>query len=121
MGLKETIDEINKKPNAAYYYIAGILAVLFTIGLISNPKAMGETVSMIVGIIFWLIICYVCFKYFGRNKQQQQQNQQQQQQIVVQTGLGDKKVRVCPKCGMQNDVTNKFCSDCANEFKKSNN
>ena len=75
--------------------------------------------SGIFGLIFLLVICYFCFKYSGRNKQQQQ-NQQQQQQIVVQTGLGDKKVRVCPKCGMQNDVTNKFCSDCAYEFKKTN-
>jgi cbb3-type cytochrome oxidase subunit 3 len=72
--------------------------------------------SAIIGLLFLLVICYICFKYSGRRKQQQQQ----QQQIVVQTGDRDKKMRVCPKCGMQNEVTNKFCSDCAYEFKKQN-
>lgn len=75
MGLKEKFDELNKKPNAIYYYIGGILVILFTIGLISNPKAMGETLSAIIGLILWLAICYFCFKYFGRSKQQQQQQQ----------------------------------------------
>lgn len=115
MGLKEKFDELNKEPNAIYYYIGGILALLFIIGLISNPKVMGETLSAIFGLIVWLIICYFCFKFCGRGQQQQQQ---QQQQIVMQ--MGDKKMRVCPKCGMQNDVTNKFCSDCGYEFKKPN-
>ncbi len=50
MGLKEKFDELNKKPNAIYYYIGGILVILFTIGLISNPKAMGETLSAIIGL-----------------------------------------------------------------------
>jgi hypothetical protein len=118
MGLKENFDELNKKPNAIYYYIGGIVVLLIIIGLISNPTAMGQTLSGIIGLILLLVICYVCFILFGRKKQQQQQ--QQQQQIVVQTGDRDKKMRVCPKCGMQNDVTNKFCSDCAYEFKKQN-
>jgi len=115
MGLKEKIDELNQKPNAIYYYIGGILALLFIFGLLSNPKAMGETLSVIIGLFFWLVICYICFKFFGRSKQQQQQ-----QQIVVQTGDRENKLRVCPKCGMQNDVTSRFCSDCAYEFKEQN-
>jgi len=83
------------------------------IGLLSNPQEFGETVSAILSLFFWLVICYVCFKFCGGNKQQQQQ------QVVVQTG--DKKMRVCPKCGMQNDVTSKFCSDCGYEFETQNN
>lgn len=112
MSLKEKFEEINKDPNAIYYYIVGILAVLLTIGLISNPLAIGATISMIFSLIMWLIICYLCYKLCGRGRQQQQQ------QIIMQTG--DKKQRVCPKCGMQNDITNRFCSDCAYEFKTQN-
>jgi uncharacterized protein YacL len=115
MGLKEQFEEFNKKPNVLYYYIAGIIIFLFTIGIILNPKVMGETISGIIAIIFWLIMCYFCFKFCGRNQQHQQQ---QQQQIVMQTG--EKKLRVCPKCGMQNNVTNRFCSDCAYEFSNQN-
>jgi len=111
MSLKEKFEGINKGPNAIYYYIVGILAVLLIIGLISNPIAMGATISMIVSLIIWLIICYLCYKFFNRG-------QQQQQQIIMQTG--DKKQRVCPKCGMQNDITNRFCSDCAYELKTQN-
>ena len=118
MGLKEQLEEFNKKPNAIYYYIAGIIGFLFFLGVISNPKAMGETLSGIIAIIFWLVVCYFCYKFCGRSQPQQQQ-QQQQQQIIMQTG--DEKKRVCPKCGMQNDVTNRFCSDCAYEFTKQNN
>jgi len=117
MGLKEKFEEINKDPHAIYYYIVGILAVLLTIGLISNPRAMGETISSIFGLIVWLIICYLCYKFCGRSQHQQQQ--QQQQQIIMQTG--DNKQRVCPKCGMQNDVANRFCSDCGYEFETRNN
>ena len=115
MSLKEKFEEINKDPNAIYYYIVGILAVLLTIGLISNPMAMGATISTIFSLIIWLIICYLCYRFCGGSRQQQQQ---QQQQIIMQTG--DKKQRVCPKCGMQNDITNRFCSDCAYEFKTEN-
>ena len=115
MGLKEKFEEINEDPNAIYYYIVGILAVLLTIGLISNPRAMGETISSIFGLIIWLIICYLCYKFCGRGQQQQQQ----QQQVIMQTG--DNKQRVCPKCGMQNDITNRFCSDCGYEFETRNN
>ena len=117
MGLKEQLEEFNKKPNAIYYYIAGIIGFLFFLGVISNPKAMGETLSGIIAIVFWLVVCYFCYKFCGRSQPQQQQ-QQQQQQIIMQTG--NEKKRVCPKCGMQNDVTNRFCSDCAYEFTKQN-
>ena len=109
MGLKEKFEEVNKDPNAIYYYIAGILALLLTVGLISNPLAMGRIISSILGLIIWLIICYFCYKFCGRGRQQQQQ------QVIMQTD--DKKQRVCPKCGMQNDIANRFCSDCGYEFK----
>lgn len=72
---------------------------------------VADALASIISLIFLILICYFCFG-FCRGRQQQQQ----QQQVVVQTG--DKKMRVCPMCGMQNDVTNKFCSDCAYEFKK---
>jgi len=116
MGLKEGLEEFNKKPNAIYYYIAGIIGFIFFLGVISNPEAMGATLSGIIAIVFWLIVCYFCYKFCGRSQPQQQQ---QQQQTIIHTGdKGDKKMRICPKCGMQNDVANRFCSDCANEFAK---
>lgn len=113
MTVKEKFEELNKDPKAIYYYIVGIVAVLFVLGFIADPKAMGSTVGMIIGIIFWLAMCYFCYKFFFRSPRYQQQ--QQQQQVVVQTG-DNKKMRVCPKCGMQNDVASKFCADCSYEF-----
>lgn len=120
MGLKEGLEEFNKKPNAIYYYIAGIIGFLLFLGVITNPEAMGATLSGIIAIVFWLIVCYFCYRFcYSSHPQPQQQQQQQQQQIIMQTGdKEDKKMRVCPKCGMQNDVSNRFCSDCANEFTK---
>lgn len=111
MTLKEKFEELNKDPKAIYYYIGGFLAILFTLGFITNPQAMGGTIFAIISLIFWLAVCYLCYRFFYRPQQQQQQ-----QQVVVQTG--DKRMRVCPKCGMQNDVTSKFCGDCSHEFGK---
>lgn len=85
--------------------------------MILDPKGIGN----LVGLLFLLVMCYICFQFNARaqqQKQQQKQTQEQHQQVIVQTS--DKKMRVCPKCGMQNDVTNRFCSDCAYDFKKPN-
>jgi ribosomal protein L40E len=112
MGLKENFDNFNKQPNAIYYYITGLVAFVFMIMLLSNPQQMGESVTAIFSLLFWLLICYVCFKFCGGNRQQQQQ------QVVVHTG--GTKMRVCSKCGMQNDVTSKFCNDCGYEFEIQN-
>ena len=73
--------------------------------------------SALFGLLMLLVFCYICFEVCGSGKQQQQQ--QQQQQVVVTSG-GERK-RVCPECGMQNDVTSKFCSDCGYEFAKRKN
>ncbi len=41
--------------------------------------------------------------------------QTQQQQV---TSMGGGKLRICPQCGIQNDPSNTFCSDCGFKFKK---
>jgi amino acid permease len=112
MGLQEQIEEFNKKPNAKYVYIGLIIAFIFTIAAISDPKATAGTISAIISLLFWLFVCYFIFKFCFRSQKQQQQ---QQQQVVINNS--NKKVRVCPKCGLQNDIDSKFCSDCGYEFK----
>ncbi|WP_048126194.1 zinc-ribbon domain-containing protein [Methanosarcina lacustris] len=114
MGLQEQIEEFNKKPNAKYAYIGLILAFLFTIAALADPEATIGMVFSIISLLFWLAVCYFIFKFCFRS-----QKQQQQQQVIVNNS--NKKVRVCPKCGLQNDVDSKFCSDCGYEFKISTN
>lgn len=41
--------------------------------------------------------------------------QYQQQQVVVHNN--EKKMRICPKCGWQNERDTKFCGDCGFSFK----
>lgn len=42
---------------------------------------------------------------------------QQQQQVVVNSREVNKKMkRICPKCGWQNDMDNKFCGNCGYKF-----
>lgn len=76
-----------------------------------------DTISVILGLLFFWVIFMFCFKYLGVQKALDEFVRSKQRQ---QTGDKDKKMRVCLKCGMQNDVTSKFCSDCAYEFKKQN-
>lgn len=110
MGLQEQIEEFNKNPNAKYAYIGIIVAVIFTIAAIADPEATIGMISSVISLLFWLFVCYLIFKFCFRS-----QKQQQQQQVVINNS--NKKVRVCPKCGLQNDIDNKFCSDCGHEFK----
>jgi uncharacterized paraquat-inducible protein A len=114
MGLQEQIEEFNKKPNAKYAYIGLILAVLFTIVAIADPEASVAMLFSIFSLLFYLLVCYLLFKLCSRSQEQQQQ-QQQQQQVVINNS--NKKVRVCPKCGLQNDIDSKFCSDCGYALK----
>jgi Predicted membrane protein len=111
MGLQEQIEEFNKRPNAKYAYIGLIVAFIFTIAALADPKATIGMISTVISLLFWLLVCYFVFRFCSRNQQQQQQ----QQQITINNS--NKKVRVCPKCGLQNDIDSKFCSDCGHEFK----
>jgi len=72
MGLQEQIEEFNKKPNAKYAYIGIIVAVIFTIAAIADPRATIGMISSIISLLFWLFVCYFIFKFcFGSQKQQQ--------------------------------------------------
>jgi uncharacterized membrane protein YvbJ len=75
----------------------------------------SDTIWAII-LIFVLIVIY-WFTFPGVKKALDKFVRSKQRQ---QTGGKDKKMRICPKCGMQNDGTSKFCSDCAYEFKKQN-
>ncbi|AYK16168.1 MAG: zinc-ribbon domain-containing protein [Methanosarcina flavescens] len=110
MNLQEQIEEFNKRPNAKYAYIGLIIAVLFTIAAIADPQATIGMFFSIISLLFYLLVCYFIFKFCFRS-----QKQQQQQQVVINNS--NKKARVCPKCGLQNDIDSKFCSDCGYEFK----
>jgi|SRR3989344_7745102 len=87
-----------------------ILGFLFLVIFVINPEPMKELLSSILGLIFFILICYFCAKLCGRK-----QTQSQSQHIVFNSG--DKK-RVCSECGLQNDVDNVFCSDCGKRLKK---
>ena len=74
--------------------------------MIDLAFGLGEIIIILVIIValIWLIFLRV-----------NRQRQQQQQQIVIQSG-NEKTMRVCPKCGCQNDKEAKFCSDCSFKF-----
>ncbi|MCZ7398186.1 MAG: zinc-ribbon domain-containing protein [Candidatus Methanoperedens sp.] len=61
-------------------------------------------VLIIIAVVIW-------FLFFRGHRQQQQQ-----QQVVIQNSGEKKNMRVCPKCGMQNDKDAKFCNDCGFKF-----
>ena len=62
-------------------------------------------VLIIIAVVIW-------FLFFRGHRQ----HQQQQQQVVIQNSGEKKNMRVCPKCGMQNDKDAKFCNDCGFKF-----
>jgi len=70
-----------------------------------------------INLVIILLSAYLAYqdaKKFGYEPRQQQQ----QQQVVI-GGVEDnnkKSKRICPKCGMENDRENKFCSDCGYDF-----
>lgn len=116
MGLQEQIEEFNKKPNAKYAYIGLIIAVIFTLATIADPEATIGMIFSIIALLFYLLVCYFIFKLCFRSQKQQQQ---QQQQVVINNS--NKRMRICPKCGLQNDIDSRFCSDCGYEFKNEKN
>jgi uncharacterized membrane protein YvbJ len=59
-------------------------------------------VLIIIAVVIW-------FLFFRGHRQQQQQ-------VVIQNSGEKKNMRVCPKCGMQNDKDAKFCNDCGFKF-----
>lgn len=95
------------------------------IGIMSNmqfgtPYGMMDGYGVgygtaILELIFWILVIIgsvlLMVRFLFRNRQQQQQ----QQQVIIQ-GDNQKRKRVCPKCGLQNDRDAKFCSDCGFKF-----
>ena len=76
---------------------------------------MIGTQEIVIIVVLLLIIAIIVFLFRGR-KQHQHQQQQQQQSVVIQNESPGKKLRVCPKCGWQNETDAKFCNDCGFKF-----
>ena len=72
-----------------------------------------EIILIVMIAVPLLFIAIIVFLLRGRKRQQQQQ---QQQQVVIQNESPGKKLRVCPKCGWQNETDAKFCNDCGFKF-----
>lgn len=65
--------------------------------------AMVELPLIIIFKLFWLwilILIVILVAYFGKK-----------------IFKGNRKLRICPKCGMQNDASTRFCTDCGFGFK----
>lgn len=103
------------KQHKTVFYILGLAIFVFIIAVLSDPQKRSEIFNFIAGLLFWLIVFLFILGACCSGARQQQQ-QQQQQQVIVQTA--GTKMRVCQKCGMQNDVTSRYCSDCGYELPK---
>ena len=79
---------------------------------------MIGTQEIVIIIVPLLIIAIIVLLFRGRRRPQQQHHQQQQQQqsVVIQNEGLDKKLRVCSKCGLQNEMEAKFCNECGFKF-----
>lgn len=95
-----------------------VVMVIFAIMIIASSKSPNDAASGICGWGFILFICYICCKYAEYSKKKEDVGQHQQQQQVIQIGTTEAKpMRVCPKCGMQNDRESRYCSDCGNTLR----
>ena len=74
---------------------------------------MFGTQEIVIIVIPLLIIAIIVFLFRGRRRPQQQQHQQS---VVIQNESQGKKLRVCSKCGLQNEMEAKFCNECGFKF-----
>jgi len=98
--------------------IFGAIFLIFVFAaLASTTQTSSEKAASLMSLFFVLLICYVCCKYSFRKKEDKSSPQQQQQQVIQIGGHEARPMRVCPKCGLQNDRENKFCADCGNKLR----
>jgi protein-S-isoprenylcysteine O-methyltransferase Ste14 len=98
--------------------IFGVIFIFFVFAVIaSTTETSSAKASSLIALFFTFLICYICCKYSSRKKEDKSPPQQQQQQVIQIGGHEARPMRVCPKCGLQNDRENKFCADCGNKLR----
>ncbi len=105
---------IKKNKNIVIGVGAAITLIIITI-LFSNPsigEAISETISGFFGLLGLLLICSFCCLPFWLMGGGWHRAKGSQQVVINNT----EPKRVCKKCGCQNAINTKFCTDCGQKI-----